>query len=142
MNKTYKSKVSYSLLAFVFAVFYGPLIPNVILEGFNFNILVLILILSIVFAFIVHVFLQTRYIIKNDMLIIKVGFFEYRPIDIQQIKEISSSNSLISSPAPSFDRIEIKYAKFDSVLISPLHKTAFVNDLISINPTITNKVIS
>ena len=47
-----------------------------------------ILFLSLVFAFIVHLFLKTQYTIENNKLKIKCGIFSFKPIDIDEIKEI------------------------------------------------------
>lgn len=90
--------------------------------------------------FIAHLFLRTVYTIDHDQLKIKCGIFSYQPIDIHEIREISKTKSIISSPAPSFDRIEIKYGKFDTIIISPNDKLSFANDLSLINPTIKNNI--
>ena len=70
------------------------------------------------------------------MLHIKCGFFRYNSINIMDIKKVSKSRSIISSPAASFDRIEISYGKFDELIISPRHKLKFVDDLQKINPNL------
>lgn len=54
------------------------------------------------------------------------------------MKKISKSSSIISSPAASFDRIEITYGKFDELIISPKHKLKFAADLQKINPNLIN----
>ena len=140
MTKKYPSKVSYGLLIFVFLVFNGPLIPDLIRGEFNEKSIGLIVFLSIVFIFIAHFFLKTQYSIENNKLKIKCGLFSYKPIDIDEIKEISKTKSILSSPAPSFDRIEIKYGKFNEVIISPKDKFQFAEDLTKINPNIKNKI--
>lgn len=140
MTKTYPSKVSYGLLTFVFLVFYVPLIPSLINGGFNKKSILFLLLLTSIFVFIAHLFLKTKYTINNHKLKIKCGLFSYKPIDIYEIKEVVKTKSIISSPAPSFDRIEIKYGKFEEIIISPKDKLNFVKDLITINPDIKNKV--
>lgn len=140
MTKKYPSKVSYGLLIFVFLVFYGPLIPDLIRGELNEKSIGIIIFLSIVFIFIAHLFLKTQYSIENNKLKIKCGLFSYKPIDIDEIKEISKTKSILSSPAPSFDRIEIKYGKFNEVIISPKDKFHFAEDLTKINPNIKNKI--
>ena len=44
-----------------------------------------------------------------------------------------------SAPANSFDRIEIIYNKFDSIIISPENKQQFIESLLVINPDIKVK---
>ncbi len=140
MIKKYPSKVSYGLLIFIFLVFYGPLIPNLINGDLSGKMIGLIGFLSLIFAFILHLFFGTHYTIENNKLKIKCGFFSYKPIKIDEIKEVSKTKNIISSPAPSFDRVEIKYGKFDEIIISPKDKLNFANDLAIINPNIKNNI--
>jgi hypothetical protein len=116
------------------------MIPALINNGITLKLIVVIVFLSLVFAFIAHLFYKTIYTIDNNKLIIKCGFFSYKPIDIDQIKEISKTKSLLSSPAPSFDRIEIKYGRFSGIIISPKDKFHFAQDLTKINPRIKNNI--
>jgi len=141
MTKKYPSKVSYGLLIFIFLIFFAPFIFHLIDEGFTQLVSVVMVFLIILYGLILYLFFQTIYIIENGQLKIKFGFFSFKPIDISEIKEISKSNSILSSPAASFDRIEIKYGKFDSMLISPKDKISFSNDLTELNPEIKNKLI-
>jgi hypothetical protein len=136
----YYSKVSYTLLIVVFVVFFGPLIPNYIDEGFNSNMFLMTLALIILFGFVLHLFLNTTYKIEKGKLYIKCGFFNYNPVNIGEMKKVSKSSNIISSPAASFDRIEITYGKFDELIISPKYKTKFVEDLQKINPGIINNL--
>ena len=136
----YYSKVSYTLLIIILIVFIGPLIPNYISNGFNNNMCLMTLVLIILFGFILHMFFNNNYKIQNEKLFIKCGFFKYRPINIEDIKKVSKSSNIISSPAASFDRIEIKYGKFDEIIISPKNKIKFIEDLQKINPNIINNL--
>ena len=136
----YYSKVSYTLLIVVFIVFFVPLIPNYIDEGFNSNMFLMTLALIILFGFVLHMFLNTTYKIEKGKLYIKCGFFNYNPVNIGEMKKVSKSSNIISSPAASFDRIEIRYGKFEELIISPKHKTKFVEDLQKINPEIINNL--
>lgn len=136
----YYSKVSYTLLIVVFIVFFGPLIPNYINDGFNSTMFLMTLALIILFGLIVHMFFNTTYKIEKEKLHIKCGFFKYRPVNIKEMKKVSTSSNVISSPAASFDRIEITYGKFEELIISPKYKTKFVEDLQKINPGIINNL--
>ena len=140
MTKKYSSKVSYGLLTVVFIVFFSPLILNLIKSGINLNLTLISLFLIIIFGLITHMFLKTEYTIEENKLKIKCGFFTYKPIEINEIKEITKSSNIISSPAPSFDRIEIKYGKFEEMIISPKDKFEFAKYLTSLNPNIKNDI--
>lgn len=140
MTKKYPSKVSYGLLIFIFLVFFGPLIPRLIKGPLQIDMIGVIGFLLLVFIFILHLFFKTEYTIDNTKLKIKCGLFYYTTIEIDEIKEISKTKNIISSPAPSFDRIEIKYGKFDEIIISPKNKFDFAKDLTQINPKIKNNI--
>ena len=136
----YYSKVSYTLLIFVFLVFFGPLVPNFISNGFNANTILAFSAMVVLYGFILHMFFNTTYKIEKGKLYIKCGFFNYNPVNIGEMKKVSKSSNIISSPAASFDRIEIRYGKFEELIISPKHKTKFVEDLQKINPGIINNL--
>jgi len=138
MVKKHRSKVSYGLLTFMFGAFFGPLIPMVMDEGMQGKNLWGMLILVVLFGFVLHLFFTTHYTIDGDVMRIKSGFFSYKPIAIASIKSIRTSNSILSSPAASFDRIEVSYGQFDQVILSPMNKKEFVADLQKINPNIEN----
>jgi len=140
MTKKYSSKVSYGLLTIVFIVFFSPPILNLIKSGISLNLTLISLFLIIIFGFIIHMFFKTEYTVEGKKLKIKCGFFTYKPIEIDEIKEITKSNNIISSPAASFDRIEIKYGKFEEIIISPKDKFEFAKYLKSLNPNIKNNI--
>ncbi len=140
MTKKYSSKVSYGLLTVVFIVFFSPLILNLIKNEINLNLILISFSLIIIFGFITHMFLKTVYTIEGNKLKIKCGFITYKPIEISEIREITKSSTIISSPAPSFDRIEIKYGKFEEIIISPKNKFEFAKYLTSLNPNIKNNI--
>ena len=140
MTKKYSSKVSYGLLTVVFIVFFSPLILNLIKIGINLNLTLISLFLIIIFGLITHMFLKTEYTIEDKKLKIKCGFFTYKPIEINEIREITKSSNIISSPAASFDRIEIKYGKFEELIISPKNKFEFAQYLTNLNPKIKNNI--
>ena len=86
--------------------------------------------------FTLYIFLNTKYIIVGDILKIRTGFIYKKDIDIKRIKSISGTKSLISSPAASFDRIELKYDTYGSIIVSPKEKKSFAKELKNINPNI------
>jgi hypothetical protein len=135
-QKIYKSKISYWLLSILLVVF-SSVIIHLLYENKTWYLILLFLAL---FVFIIQMFVSTRYIIDGSILKIRSGIFYNFDLDIQLIRKVESSNSPISSPAASFDRLEIFYNKFDSVLISPERKEEFVQDLHSINNSIEIRI--
>lgn len=134
--KVYKSKIG---LEFV--------IPLLVISG---TVLFLIVsekphwvgvaILLPVILFLLHIILTTYYVIDEDRLTIKCGFLYNKTIDINTITKISETNNPLSSPATSLDRLEIRYGKFDSVIISPKQKKEFIDGIVFINPAVEVKL--
>jgi hypothetical protein len=85
-------------------------------------------------------FLKTEYYIEENLLKIKCGLLFNKSIEIHKIKKISKTNSLITSPAPSFDRIEITYGEYDEIILSPKDKLTLAKDLTTIHPAIENNI--
>lgn len=79
-------------------------------------------------------------IADNYMLKVRAGVFYNINVPIEHIHTIEKTNSILSAPASSLDRIEIKYNKYDSVVISPKHRDFFIQELIKINPNIILKL--
>lgn len=79
----------------------------------------------------------TNYRIEEHYLHIKCPPFYNKKIAINSITKVAVSRNLISSPAPSLDRIEIYFNTYDSIVISPKDKLQFMEDLKRINPSIT-----
>ena len=92
--------------------------------------------LSIVVVLILFFSKTTRYIINDNQLIVMSTWVVYERIDIFKITKIEKTNSILSSPALSLDRIRIRYNKYDEVLISPKVKKEFIDELLKVNPTI------
>ncbi len=140
MSKTYNSKFSYGLIILVSIVFLGSPILNLVRGNAGIYSTTTSLVSTIILSLIIHMLLATTYKIEEHKLKIKCGFFNYKPVKINQITEIRKSNNIKSSPAPSFDRIEIKYGAFNSILISPQNKFEFIRHITDLNPQIINKV--
>ncbi len=129
---TYKSKVDAWLIVLIFA-------PAIYLLYTSLNSgeygAVIILLLSVLFV--AYLFLTIEYRITHTALNIKSGFIVDKNIAINEIKSVQKTNNMLSSPALSLDRLEIKYGnKFDFILISPVRKEEFVKELLSVNPDI------
>jgi len=82
-----------------------------------------------------YLYRSTNYKIQSHFLMVKTMWFQVR-IHIFEIRSVSKSNSLLSEPALSLDRILVKYKKYDSVLVSPVEINQFLGLLKDINPNI------
>ena len=139
-DQTYYSKVSLPLLGFIFLVFFGPLIQVGIKQGVDQSFVFVVLGLVVIYGLILHMLYNTKYVIQGNQLKVFSGFIRFKPIDIQAIKKIEKTSSIISAPAASLDRIEVSYGRFDSLIISPKDKAGFAQALLEINPDITVKI--
>lgn len=92
-----------------------------------------------VVGFILILSMTTQYIINENQLVVKSTWIVNERIDISKITKIEKSNSILSSPALSLDRLLVRYNKYDEVLISPKEKIEFINELLKINPNIEIK---
>ncbi|MFZ4679742.1 MAG: PH domain-containing protein [Flavobacterium sp.] len=132
--KIYKSKVDWWLgLVLVYPIFRSF---ASIIEGEWIGYIGIVLCL----LFIVFISKSTRYIISENHLIVKCMFIVNDKIEISKIRKIEKTNSILSSPALSLDRIAIKFNKYDEVYISPKESQAFIDELLKINPEIESTI--
>ncbi|SFD22132.1 PH domain-containing protein [Algibacter pectinivorans] len=140
--KIYRSKISYGFLLAIFILF--GIISYFNITDSNSTLKLILIVNSIhviTFLFLLFVFYSTRYTIENDTLKIECGFIYKKEIKVNEIKSITKTNSILSSPAASLtDRILVKFGANDSIIISPKNKKEFLIELIKLNPNIKNKL--
>ncbi len=83
------------------------------------------LITILLVAFMGWLFWATRYKVDTEKLVVHGGLYTLR-IPLAEIRSALPSRSLLSSPALSLDRLEIKYGDNKRVLISPKDKEGFL----------------
>lgn len=134
--KKYHSKFGWEILMFLLILGALTCLPGILREGISMGFYVLIFIWLSVIGFYLWISFRVVYIIDGEILIIKSPPFYENIIDINNVISVGNTKVLLSSPAPSFDRIELKYGKTGSVIVSPQHKKEFVEHLKRINPKI------
>ena len=92
-----------------------------------------------IFLLILALFTSIKYEITDTQLIVRQAWFFKEVIDINRIKSIETTHTILSAPAASFDRLRISYNKYDEIVISPRRKEEFISQLQSINPKIVFK---
>lgn len=135
MSITYKSKIGLELvipISLIFGICSYELIVEKIWMGIVF--------MFSIWGFIMLIGLTLRYKFDENTLTTRYGFIVHQKIPIEKIRKINETNNILSAPAFSLDRIEIWYNKFDSVMISPRNKTAFIVHLTKVNPRIEVKL--
>ena len=73
----------------------------------------------------VWVLLQTHYTVTKDALVIRSGPMRWT-VPLDEIKSVTTSRSLLSSPALSMDRLEITWGGFNRILVSPEDRRGFL----------------
>ena len=130
----YRSKMSKWLVVFIAIVIIGIAITMIIVKAWPAMILDVLL-----FGLFAYLFNTTDYTVDGSTLKVRSGFIINITIDIATITKIEPTNSVLSAPALSFDRLEVFYNKYDSVVISPKDKAGFIAKLQEINPGIVVK---
>jgi len=138
---TYKSKFGYEIVVFL-SVILGAIIGFMIYQNEPIKAIISVCeIFALVYGFFFYLNFSTEYTITNDNLLkVKCGFIYNKLFDINKIKSIKKSNNLISSPAPSLDRIELTYGQYGLIVISPKNKFEFANELTKKNRKIENNL--
>jgi hypothetical protein len=127
----HKSKIGIGILSFIIIVL-GATSVIIMTKGAWIGLIPI----GLVTLLILNIYTGTYYKITSDnRLIIKCGVVESLDIEINDIHSIRKSNSILSSPALSVDRLEINY-KGGWVLVSPKDKKKFIDDLRKVNPKI------
>lgn len=139
--KTFKSKFGYTLLWFVIVLFFGILGFMIYQEEPIEAILTTGVINFLIILFILYLNLATTYTFTSEHILnVKCGLFFNKNYDIKKFKSIRKSNNLMSSPAPSLKRLELRYGEFGILIISPENQITFTKELITRNPKIVNEV--
>lgn len=130
MEKVFRSKVDawlVILMAFIILACFSP----VLVYDFTWTVL------SIAVLFAVLVFgtmFGIRYYVVGSTLVVKNWIVGKSSYDIMTICSVKSTHTLLSSPAASIDRLEIRFSnRRRPLVISPVRKDDFIALLASIN---------
>jgi hypothetical protein len=131
----FRSKIGYELAIPVFGVLGVVTVLMLKTKGPITPVLIPVSLIVII----AYLFFDTTYAVKGKDLEIRSGFLYKQKIDITTIREIKETNNPLSSPAASLDRLDIRYGRSGSVLISPKDKQKFVQALLDVHPEIVVK---
>ena len=133
MEKVYKTKIAIWLISAIIGFTVIPIIPVLV---YDFSWIVVTIVALILFFALFSLF-DIRYTIHNNILSVKCGMLSTTNYDINQIRKIKDTNSILAAPAASLDRIEIYFIQQKiPLIISPKDKNGFIRNLQSINPNI------
>ena len=141
MRIVFKSRISILLtLTVCLAILtpFGFLVRQVFVD-YSFAVILSLIIVSILILFVGFIWFGIRYIIDNDKVVFKTGFFNSGEIEISKIVSIKRSYLALSSNAVSLKRLRCdlkKGSKFPYLLISPANENLFLKTLKDINSSI------
>ena len=135
-NMVFKSKVDAWLVGLIVVVF-AACVAFPWLAGRDMKLVcVQLSILLPLLLVILYILWGIRYVVGGNRLKVKVGFVRVAEIDVDKIRRIERSYSLISAPAASLDRIGICCDNGDKIIVSPKNKEVFCETIKKINPAI------
>ena len=126
----FKSKIDkWLLICLIFSIVACLLGTSVMLEegGTLFTSIAVITIVAGA-GFPLWVFTSTKYIVRKAELKIVSGPFSW-VIPVESIKSVEETQSTITGPALSFDRLEIIYDEGKMIIVSPVDKMQFIQKL-------------
>ena len=124
----YRSKVDVWLVALSVGIMAAACVPGLFFDfSWTACLLSRALVGSVVFSI--------RYEISGDKLRVVCCWIFIETFDIHKITSVKPTRTILSSPAASLDRIEVRAGR-RSVVISPRSKHQFVKQLLDINPSI------
>jgi hypothetical protein len=133
MKTFYPTKVSATLVFIISGIVGCTLIPLIINSKW-----IALFIDLLIYPIVLYLMLSIKYEINDSQLIIHQAMGKII-IDINTIKSIEPTHTILSAPASSLDRLRISYNKYDDIIISPRRKEEFIRQLQSINPQIVFK---
>ena len=136
----YRSKIDHWMWMTIAVIFIASHIPVFINPNQSWETYLWLIISYIIPVFlIINIYTNTYYTIDEETLTLKVksGFIVNSKYNINKITRIRKTNTWLSSPALSLDRIEITTGRYNRVVISPKDKAQFIAHLQAINPNIS-----
>ncbi|TGD79608.1 PH domain-containing protein [Hymenobacter wooponensis] len=130
MNQVFTSKISWGIFAPLLSGLGFFLLLSFVQQRWGASLVVLA-----IAAFLVYLLVPTRYTLTSQELVIISGPIHKR-VPLTSITSIRPTRNPISSPALSLDRLEVRYGKFDLVLISPADKAGFLAALHQLIPAL------
>lgn len=132
----YKSKISITLFVIVTTcLIVLPLLPLFTSTPTTEDIVFIAVYLIIAVALEAFLYTGTSYTIAGEKLTVK-SFLVKEEINIGDISSIVHTRTWLSAPALSLNRIELRYKRSRSIVISPRREEQFIARLKQVNPAI------
>ena len=113
------------------AISVAAVIPLFFVE-INVGTIITYLVIGLTVWLVLGIYFRTFYTVEEDIVKVVSGPFRWK-VPISEITSIRSTKSILSSPALSMDRLEIKYGNYKYIIISPEDKDGFVQQIVRRN---------
>ena len=123
MNRKFKSAVDWWFYAVILVV---PIAVTPVVFKEPASLLVVAIVLAISLVLPIWLLLATYYVVSDERLVIRSGPFRWI-INRKDITKIERTNSPLSSPALSLNRLRIEYGNGRAVLVSPIELDEFID---------------
>lgn len=123
--QVFSSKVDTWLFVIIVAVAVLSVISAIALLTIERNYLIALITLALGAGLPIWILVSTKYVIAGDKLRVRSGPFRWT-VSISSISSVQPSHNPLSSPALSLDRLEIRYGSNRSILVSPKHRSRFI----------------
>lgn len=77
-----------------------------------------------------------KYIICGDKLKVYNSFILLNTYDLNDVVLLKKTHSIISSPASSLDRLQLIFINGKNLIISPVDKKKFIEQVLLVNPRV------
>lgn len=132
-NRALKFVVVLALTASIFFLMYALIFIET-MDGQRLGAIIGIVVLLPLTFYIFYSSRKLKYVLSSDYLIITEGLFINRKIPVKDIRKIAEVYSVMNTPAAtSYDRLEIFYNTYDSIMISPKDREGFINNILTLN---------
>mgnify|MGYP005750795339 CR=1 FL=1 len=101
-------------------------------ETLNAGTIITFLVIGLTVLLVLGIYFRTYYFVEEDIVRVVSGPFRWK-VPISEITSIRATKSILSSPALSMDRLELKYGKYRYIIISPEDKNGFVGAIVKRN---------
>ena len=101
-------------------------------EDFNVGSVFIFFVIGLTVWLVLDIYFRTYYLVEEDIVRVVSGPFRWK-VPISEITSIRATKSILSSPALSMNRLELKYGKYKYIIISPEDKHGFVEEIVKRN---------
>ena len=130
--KTYRTRISVGLVAFIIVVLLVCCLPVITNEG-GWRMLIAMCITCVPVFYLLY---AIKYTIDGTILRVTVLHIFHDEYDLTQLESVVPTRTILSAPASSLKRIRLDFTGGQTAVISPRNQEDFLAELRKINPKV------